>query len=66
MFDTVMLDVDNVILDKCDSIDEMPLAMAYVPWQKWKSVYDLNKALKVGTIFPELDLPFCGMRGDNT
>ncbi len=42
--------------------DSFPLAMAYVPWQQWNNTYDLDRALMVGTIFPELDKPFCGVR----
>lgn len=47
--------------DSCpyQGIDRMPLAMAYVPWQQWKNLYDPAKGLRVGTIFQELDLPFC-------
>ena len=37
-----------------------PLAMAYVPYQQWGDVYDDDKALCQGTLFPELDLPFRG------
>ena len=40
-----------------------PIAMAYVPWQHVGSVYDLEKALQIGTIFPELNMPFLGKRG---
>lgn len=40
-----------------------PVGMGYVPWQHWHTVYDLDKALESGTIFPELNLPFCGVRG---
>jgi hypothetical protein len=40
--------------------DQFPLAMAYVPWQCWNQVYDLEQGLQAGTIFPELDLPFTG------
>ena len=43
------------------SIDA-PLAMAYVPMQQWERTYDLDVALDRGTIFPELDLPFCAKR----
>jgi len=32
--------------------------MAYVPWQHFKTTYELDKALETGTIFPELDKPF--------
>ena len=38
----------------------MPLAMAYVPFQQWGQVYDDSEALDKGTLFPELDLPFTG------
>lgn len=40
------------------SRDEYVLAMAYVPWQYFTNVYEPDKALRVGTIFPELDKPF--------
>ncbi len=36
----------------------LPLAMAYVPPQKWTIVYENEEGLKAGTIFPALDLPF--------
>lgn len=36
----------------------MPIAMAYVPWQQWRQTYPMDKALIRGTVFPELDLPF--------
>lgn len=34
------------------------VAMAYVPWQYFDTVYETDKALEVGTIFPELNKPF--------
>ncbi|MCI5492871.1 MAG: spore coat associated protein CotJA [Lachnospiraceae bacterium] len=39
------------------------IAMAYVPWQHFQNVYDPDKALRCGTIFPELNKPFLGKRG---
>lgn len=40
------------------------VGMAYVPWQYFTSVYETDKALEAGTIFPELDKPFwAGGRG---
>ena len=45
----------------CDvdiDIEDMPIAMAYVPWQQWRMIYEPKEALKRGTIFKELDLPF--------
>ena len=46
-----------------DQLLGMPLAIAYVPWQHWNETYQLDKAMHVGTIFPELDKPFLGKRG---
>lgn len=43
--------------------DDMVLAMAYVKWQNWQKLYDAEKALQYGTIFQELNLPFCGVGG---
>lgn len=43
-------------------LDRLPLAMAYVPMQTWGETYEGLKALDVGTIFPDLDMPFCGRR----
>ena len=42
------------------ALDDLPLAMSYVPFQKWTKTYALDKALQRGTLFPELDLPFKG------
>ena len=42
---------------------DMVLAMAYVKWQTWQKIYDPEKALHHGTIFQELNLPFCGIGG---
>lgn len=42
--------------------EKASLAMAYVPMQRSAAMmYDANKALSRGTLFPELDLPFLGM-----
>lgn len=45
--------------EACDGNELFPIGMSYVPWQQWKSVYDIEMAFKRGTLFPELDLPFC-------
>jgi hypothetical protein len=34
------------------------LAITSVPIQQWNGMYDLQKALQVGTIFPDLHKPF--------
>lgn len=48
---------------KNDPLANMPLAMAYVPWQFFQDVYEPDKALQYGTIFPELNKPFYGRGG---
>lgn len=44
--------------DDDEMIENKPIAMAYVPWQKWRMLYESKEALKRGTLFKELDLPF--------
>ncbi|MBP3370772.1 MAG: spore coat associated protein CotJA [Clostridia bacterium] len=39
-----------------------PLASVYAPLQSFGNLYDLDTALRQGTIFTELDLPFMGRR----
>lgn len=46
-----------------DPLRNMPLAMAYVPWQKWGSLLEPDKAFHCGTIFEELNKPFRGIGG---
>lgn len=41
---------------------EISVAMAYVPFQQWCDIYECDKALCQGTVFPVLDLPFMGVR----
>lgn len=37
---------------------KQPLAITTMPIQQWSTTYDDGKALHVGTLFPDLDLPF--------
>ena len=46
-----------------ECLEQLAPTMAYVPYQRFTSAYDLNYALSVGTIFPQLCKPFCGKRG---
>ena len=41
-------------------LDCLPLAMAYVPMQRFEKLYSDEKVLERGTLFCELDLPFLG------
>ena len=43
-------------------LKNLPLAMAYVPFQKIEGTYNQEEALKAGTLFPNLDKPFLGRR----
>ncbi len=43
--------------------EPMVLAMSYVPVQKWQDLYEPEEALRNGTIFRELRLPFEGGMG---
>lgn len=54
---------DSLPVEPCQCLEDMPLAMAYVPWQSFHNTYELCKAFQIGTIFPELCKPFCGKRG---
>ena len=38
-----------------------PLAMVYSPIQEFRDMYEIDTALRQGTVFKELDLPFMGM-----
>lgn len=40
--------------------EDVPLAMAYVPFQRWQMLYDESVGLERGTIFKQLDKPFIG------
>lgn len=44
-------------------LEQFPVAMAYVPWQRNCNMYEnLDEAFQIGTIFPELNKPFTGRR----
>lgn len=45
------------------SASTQELAMAYVPWQHFKELYEPDQALRCGTIFKELYKPFYGSMG---
>lgn len=45
-----------------DPINGMPIAMGYVPWQRFCNLYEECEAMYHGTIFHDLDLDFYGKR----
>lgn len=50
-------------MPRCDIWNDKALAMAYVPWQTWRNIYEIEKGFQCGTIFQELNLPFLGKGG---
>ena len=44
------------------AVDQLPLAMVYGPMQKFTGACDPEEGLAAGTIFRELNKPFCGKR----
>ncbi len=48
-----------------DALEDFPLAMAYVPWQKWQNLCEPCKGFQKGTIFEDLIKPFHGRGGCN-
>ena len=45
-----------------EEFHKIPLAMAYVPLQSWKHLYEPCEAIYKGTLFKELNLDFLGRR----
>ena len=43
-------------------LDSMPLAMTYVPWQKWEDIYSPEEGFARGTIFAQLDKSYIGRK----
>lgn len=48
--------------NKETTLRDYPIAMAYVPWQDYKNIYNPPQALQSGTMFAELNLDFAGRR----
>ena len=49
-------------MQNCKCLDELPLAIAYVPWQKWKNVMCAKEGIQYGSIFADLVMPFYGCK----
>lgn len=52
--------MDDNKFPACFDNGSVPLAMAYVPFQKWGMLYDEEVGMQRGTIFKQLDKPFIG------
>ena len=44
---------------RVNCLSGLPLAMVYMPDQEWRNLYGMEEALCHGTLFSELDFPFC-------
>ena len=56
----------NTANDNCGCKNDnrnIPLAISSIGVQKWCDIYDLEQGFRAGTIFRQLDLPFCGAKG---
>ncbi|MCI8441709.1 MAG: spore coat associated protein CotJA [Provencibacterium sp.] len=53
-------ELDDNKFPACFDNGSVPLAIAYVPFQRWGMLYDEKTALQRGTIFKQLDKPFIG------
>lgn len=51
------------MMETCGTQSPHPVGMAYVPSQEFGELYDAKKGLREGTMFPVLNLIFCGVRG---
>lgn len=56
------VELAKAVLDREGAFDGFAVAMTYTPWQRWGEVYQAEKGLDRGTIFPVLDMPFSGRR----
>lgn len=54
--------VTEINSNPCSVFTTQPisLAMAYVPFQQWRNLYDPELGFERATIFAELDKPFIG------
>ena len=51
---------DSCSMETQWGLRDYPLASVYAPLQEFRELYDRDTALKNGTIFSELNLPFMG------
>ena len=56
-----LLDIDilsNSVNDRCNCLENLPLAYAYIPYQNYETPYDMETSLAKGTVFPKLNKPY--------
>lgn len=53
------LETNKIREDNCEKcLNSLPLARAYIPFQRYNTTYPVIDGLKRGTVFPELDMPY--------
>ena len=45
-------------MDKTFNVANPRVGFVYVPYQRFENLYNLDEALKKGTLFKDLDIPF--------
>lgn len=55
-----MTNAGEMQMPKTEFPENISLAMAYVPFQRWEQPYAEAIAFERGTMFPGLDFPFIG------
>lgn len=56
------VELARAVLDREGASPQFAVAMTYTPWQRWGEVYNAEKSMDRGTLFPVLDMPFSGRR----
>jgi hypothetical protein len=51
-------DTQQKCVEMVEMCPNLPLANAYVPFQKYNKIYPMNEGLYNGTIFPDLNMPY--------
>lgn len=59
---TATVELAKAVLDREGGLNEFGVGMTYTPWQRWGEVYQAEKGVDRGTLFPVLDMPFSGRR----
>ena len=59
--ETTCTDTDSACegIARCRMLEGQPLAMVYSPCNVWRGIYAPDMALRRGTMFQELDKPWC-------
>lgn len=56
LLDMQLFSQDNQSYDAC--LENLPLAYAYVPYQRFENPYNKEQALQYGTVFSKLNKPY--------